>query len=122
MNFEFRDLLVLAAERDLRDVLQLFLDKGTHDTVDKVSSSGETPLTAAARAGKYDTVSFLLERGACVHGSTAATIENRNKNFVEHEDIDCEDSQKNEDEYKRLFHSSHFSFVLRLRCEPCRSS
>lgn len=76
--------------------------------MDKVSSSGETPLTAAARAGKYDKVSFL-SRGACVNGSNARTMQNRNKTYVEHEEIHCEDSEKNEDEYRRSYQGQNSS-------------
>ena len=73
LNFKFHKLLVLAAKRGLKDVLQLLLDKGSHVSMDKVSSSGESPLNAAAWAGKYDIVTFLLERGASVNGNNSSS-------------------------------------------------
>lgn len=59
---QYGSLLQLAAALNLTDVLQLLLDKGLYDTVDRVSSSGETPLTAAARTGKYDQYSHFSLR------------------------------------------------------------
>ena len=66
------NLLQSAAVNGFVDVLHLLLDRGIH--VDAVSEEGLTPLTAAAKAGQRDAVSFLLDRGANINGFDAAKI------------------------------------------------
>ena len=71
------DVLRTAASKGSIDVLRLFLDRGI--PVDTACSYYEcpsmvykTPLMIAADAGQYDTVAFLLDRGASINGFDAA--------------------------------------------------
>ena len=92
-------LLQVAAERGLTDVLQLLLDRGLSEAVDRVNTHGETPVMRAVRAGRCDTVEFLLEHGANINGTDNVTkITGTKDSWVHHRDSDYEDSD--EDEYK----------------------
>ncbi|KAJ7373499.1 hypothetical protein OS493_011096 [Desmophyllum pertusum] len=89
------DLFEVAASRGLTDVLQLLLDRGLCDTVDRVNRYGETPLMEAASGGHYDTVAFLLDHGANVNGVSKTEV--AKDTCVDHSD--SEDSEKDDDQY-----------------------
>lgn len=67
------DVFMLAAQEGLTDVLQLVMERG-FSAIDTAYRDGMTPLTAAAGGGHYDTVVFLLDKGADINGATATQI------------------------------------------------
>ncbi|KAL9983845.1 hypothetical protein ACROYT_G006085 [Oculina patagonica] len=95
------DLFESTASEGHTDVLQLLLDRGF--SVDAVSSSGQTPLMAAIKAGQCATVAFLLDRGADINGSDAARVSQHRQGSY-HDSSESEDSieDKDEDEYAKL--------------------
>ena len=97
------DLLESAATEGHTDVLQLLFDRGF--PVESVSSSGQTPLMAAAEAGQCATVALLLDRGANINGSDAARISSEEHRWCFYHDsseCECEDSEEDEDEYGKV--------------------
>ena len=96
---ENRSLFQEAAGRGMTDILQLLLDRGLSEVVNAVNKYGETPLMQAAKAGCFDTVAFLLDRGANVNGNDATKMElSERDSFGVSMDIDREDSEEEEEE------------------------
>lgn len=84
-----------AATNGFTDVIKRLLAKGL--SVDAIGRDGTTPLMVAARAGQYETVAFLLDRGANVNANALQRVEERSE-----WDSNCDDSGE-EDGTIRVF-------------------
>jgi len=86
-------LVIATAANGHIDVLELLFQTGV--SVNKCSSYGKTPLTAAATRGHVATVAFLLEQGANINGADATGASTKNHSCA-NADSDSDDDDKDD--------------------------
>lgn len=103
-----RDVFLLQSEatKGLTCVLQHLFDRGS--SVDTMSRHGQTLLTLAAEAGEYNTVAFLLDRGANIN---AQADNAKDSSCEDDEEIDGEASEEGQGSIK-LQHATILSPLI----------